>query len=198
VKRLRPVLVSLMLAFGLLLTAYPVFAAEEGGQESPLTATFQWINFAVVAGALIWVFMKITPKIFAARAVQISSAIDEAAKIKAAADAQRRDAEQRLANLGREIEQLRADAARDAAAEAARIQAATKDEAAKIDRSAHMELDAAARTARLDLRALATRLSITRAEALLRSEMTPAAEDGMFATFLSDISRPGGQAGRSN
>ncbi|HMD33088.1 MAG TPA: ATP synthase F0 subunit B [Candidatus Acidoferrales bacterium] len=192
-RRLRAVLVPVLLACGfLLLAAHPVWAAEEAEEASPLTTVFQWINFAVVAGVFGWLLVKKAPAFFSARSSQIASAIDEAAKVKAQADAQRREAEQRLANLAREIEELRAAAARDAVAEAARIQAATKEEAAKIDRSAKMELDAAARGARIELRELATRLSIERAEAVLRTQMTPAAEDGMFAAFLGDL------AGRRN
>lgn len=198
-KRLRASLLTLLLACGLLLIAvHPVFAAEEGQEPSPLTVVFQWINFAVVAGVFGWLLVTKAPGFFAARAAEISSAISEAGKVKDQADALRREVEAKLANLGKEIEALRADAARDAAAEAARIQAATKEEAAKIDRSAHMELEAATRGARIELRALATRLSIGRAEALLRAEMTPAAEDGMFNAFVGDLAHPGGQAGRRN
>ena len=192
-KRLRHAILVAIAACGLLLLAtHPVFAAEEGGGESPLTPYFQWINFAIVAGAIAWVLIKKAPPVFAARATQIASAIEEAGKVKAQADAQRRDAEQRLANLAAEIEQLREAARRDAAAEVQRIYAAAKVEAEKIHAAARMEVDAAARGARIELRALATRLSIERAEAVLRSEITPAAEDGMFATFLGEL------AGRPN
>lgn len=190
-RRLRSALLALLLALGFaLVVAHPVFAAEEGGEEnSPLGTTFRWINFAVVAGFLGWLVASKAPAFFAGRASVIASAIEEAEKIKAEADARRREAEQRLANLGKEIEEIRAAAVRDAAAEAARIRDAAKEEAAKIDRSAHMELEAAERGARMELRVLATKLSITRAEAVLRAEMTPAAEDGMFASFLGDLAR---------
>jgi F-type H+-transporting ATPase subunit b len=191
VRRLRAVFLLVFLSCGLLfVAARPVMAAEEG--ESPLTPVFQWINFAVVAGVVGWLLVTKAPGFFAGRAREVASAIEEAGKVKAKADALRREAEERLAHLGREIEELRAAAVRDAAAEAARIQAATKEEAAKIDRSARMELEAATRGARNELRALATKLSIARAEAALRTEMTPVAEDGMFAAFLGDL------AGRRN
>jgi F-type H+-transporting ATPase subunit b len=188
-RRLRAAIPPILLACGLaLLAAHPVFAAEEGGESSPLTGVFQWINFAIVAGAIVWVLVKKAPGAFAARAREIGAAIEEAAKVKAQADAQRREAEQRLANLASEIEEMRAEARREAAAEAGRIQAATQEEAAKIERSARMEVEAAGRSARAELRALASRLSLERAEAVLRAEITPAAEDGMFATFLGELS----------
>jgi len=199
VKRLHRVILPALIACGLLLLiAHPALAPEEGGKASRLTWDFQWVNFAIVAGAIAWVLIKKAPPFFAARASQIASAIEEAGKVRAQADAQRKEAVERLANLGSEIEELRAAARRDAAAESQRILAAAKEEATKIHAAARMEVDAAARGARIELRALATRLAIARAEAVLRAEITPAAEDGMFASFLGELARPGGQAGRPN
>jgi len=194
-RRLRVLLVVMLLACGLvLLAAHPVFAAEEGGESSGITSVFQWMNFIIVAAVVVWLLMKKAPGYFAGRARQIVSAIQEAGKAKEKAEAQRREAEQRLANLGAEIEEMRAAARRDAEAEAARIRVAAKQEAEKIERAAHIEVQAAARSARIDLRALATRLSIESAEALLRVQITPAAEDGMFSTFLGELAQPGGPA----
>jgi len=198
-RRLRSAAAVILLACGLvLLAAHPAFAAEEGGESSGLTSVFHWLNFAIVAGVLVWLLATKAPGYFAGRAKEIVSAIQEAGKAKEKAEAQRREAEQRLANLGAEIEELRAAARRDAQAEVTRILAAAKQEAEKIERAGHMEVDAAARSARIDLRALATRLSIEHAEALLRVQITPAAEDGMFATFLGELAQPGGQARRPN
>jgi len=93
---------------------------------------------------------------------------------------------------------MQAAARRDAAAEAQRIQAAAKEEAAKVHAAARMEVEAAVRGAQIELRRLTTHLSIERAEAVLRAEMTPATDEGMFANFLGEIARPGEQAGRPN
>ena len=198
-KRLRSLLLPALAACGLLLlAAHPVFAAEEGAEGSWLFRVFQWINFAIVAGAIGWLLVKKAPPFFAARGAQIASAIEEAGKVKAQAEAQRTEALQKLANLGSEIAQMQAAARRDAAAEAQRIQAAAKEEAAKVHAAARMEVEAAVRGAQIELRRLTTYLSIERAEAVLRAEMTPAADEGMFANFLGEIARPGGQAGRPN
>lgn len=189
-KRCRTAVLRVILAgVMVVLAAHPAFAAEEGGEESALTVVFKWINFAVVAGVFGWLLVNKAPGFFAGRARRIASAIEQAAQVKAQADAERREAEHRLANLPREVEELRAAALRDAAAEAQRIQSATREEAAKIERAAQMEVEAAARGARIELRALASRLSIERAEAVLRTEITPATEDDMFAAFLGELSR---------
>ena len=182
----------------LLLAAQPLWAAQEEGAKGGYFTAFQFINFALVAGAIIWVLVKKAPAFFAARAAEIGSAIDEGSKVKAQAEARRDEAKKRLANLASEVEELRAAALRDAAAEAERIQAATREEAAKIERAAQAEVDAALRSARHELRAVAARLSVERAEALLRAEMTPGAEEGIFNTFLGELAPPGSPAGRPN
>ena len=187
-----------LLAAGLLLAVQPVFAAEESTAVSPLNFVFQWINFAVVAGAIAWVLVKKAPGFFAARAAQIASAIDEAARIKQQAEAQRDEAVRRLANLPAEIEGLSALSRRDAAAEAERIHAATAEEAAKIERAAQAEVEAAARSASLELRVLAAKLSIERAETVLRAEMSATAEDGIFTAFLGELGTSEGLSGRLN
>ena len=165
-KRLRWACLPVFLLAASLLPAPPLHAAEEGAAPSPLTSIFQWINFAIVAGAIGWLLIKKAPGYFAARAAQIASAIDEGARLKAQAEARRREAEQRLANLAGELDELRASSRKDAAAEAERIHAATLDEAAKIERAAQAEVEAAARSAGQELRALAAKLSIERAEAV--------------------------------
>ena len=197
-KRFRCLVIPGFITASLFLAAQPVFAAEEGGAASPLTVAFQWLNFAIVAGGIGWLLLKKAPGYFAARAAQIASAIEEAARRKAEAEERRRDAEQRLANLASEIEGLRASSRKDVAAEAERIRAATRDESAKIERAAQAEVEAAARSSGQELRALAARLCIERAEVVLRAEMTPAAEAGIFTTFIGELASPSGRAGSPN
>ena len=99
--RLRGFLSATSVLFVLLFTAAMAHAAEEGGNAATEKATeiFKWINFAIVAGLLIWVFGKKLPAVFGKRAEVISSAITNATSAKAAADAQLREAESKLANL---------------------------------------------------------------------------------------------------
>src|SRR5205807_1388707 len=83
------------------------------------TEIFKWINFAIVAGLIVWVFGKLLPPVFRKKAEAISSAIRIATNAKAAADAQLREAETRLANLEKEVAELRAYAEKEGAAEPA-------------------------------------------------------------------------------
>src|SRR5882724_2655258 len=106
-------------------------AAEEGGNAATerTTEIFKWINFAIVAGVIVWVFGKLLPPVFRKRAETVSSAVTNATSAKAAADAQLREAESRLANLQKEVAELRAFAERESAAEVERLRAATESDA---------------------------------------------------------------------
>jgi len=99
--RNRRVLFAAGVLFVLLFAAVSAHAAEESGNAALERATeiFKWINFAIVAGVIVWVFGKKLPPVFRKKAEAIRSAIANATNAKAAADAQLREAETRLANL---------------------------------------------------------------------------------------------------
>jgi len=164
-------------------------AAEEGGNAAVERATeiFKWINFAIVAGVLAWVFGKLLPPVFRKKAEAISSAITNATNAKAAADAQLRDAETRLANLQKEVAELRAYAERESVAEVGRLRAATQNDALKIAAAARAEIEAAERAARLELKALAANLAVDGAESLIAKQLTPQAQESLISNFVKSL-----------
>jgi F-type H+-transporting ATPase subunit b len=177
--------VFLVLLFGVVAAR----AAEEGGNAATERATeiFKWINFAIVAGVLVWVFVKLLPPVFQKNAEAVSSAITVATSAKAAADAQLRDAENRLANLQKEVAELRANAAKEAAAEVERLRAATQSDTQKIASAAKAEIEAAERAARLELKALAANLAVDGAESLLTKQLTPQAQESLISNFVKSL-----------
>jgi F-type H+-transporting ATPase subunit b len=164
-------------------------AAEEGGTAAVERATeiFKWINFAIVAGVLVWVFGKLLPPVFRKKAEAISWAISNATNAKAAADAQLRDAETRLANLQKEVAELRTYAERESMAEVERLRAATRNDAQKIAVAARAEIEAAERAARLELKALAANLAVDGAESLIAKQLTPQAQDSLISNFVKSL-----------
>jgi len=164
-------------------------ASEEGGNTATERATeiFKWINFAIVAGAIVWVFGKKLPPVFQKRAGAVSSAITSATSAKAAADAQLREAETRLANLQKEVAELRAYAEKEAAAEVERLRAATLSDMQKIAAAAKAEIEAAERAARLELKALAANLAVDGAESLLAKQLTPKAQESLISNFVKSL-----------
>src|SRR5436309_6380566 len=122
--------ISIGLAGVLFLAALTAHAAEEGANANErANEIFKWINFAIVAGLLAWVFLKLTPPFFRKNAEFIGSAITKATAAKAEADRQLREAEEKLSRLQQEVAQLRATAERESAAEGERIRASTKSDA---------------------------------------------------------------------
>jgi len=105
----------------------------------------------------------------------------------AAADAQLHDAETKLANLEKEVAELRAFAEREAAAEVERIRMATRSETEKIAAAAKAEIGAAERAARLELKALAAKLAVEGAESLLTKQLIAQVQAGLVSNFVKSL-----------
>jgi F-type H+-transporting ATPase subunit b len=173
----------------LLFTAISGHAAQEGGNAGTERANeiFKWINFAIVAGLIAWVFLKLTPPFFRKDAETISSAISKATAAKAEAERQLREAEEKLAKLEREVAQLRATAQREMAAETERLTAITQSDREKVKLAAKAEIEAAERAARLELKKIAANLAVDGAESLLTAELTPRVQESLVAAFVKSL-----------
>jgi F-type H+-transporting ATPase subunit b len=188
-KRNRRIFIAASSLFMVIFAAVSARAAEEGGNPAMERATevFKWINFAIVAGFILWLCLKKAPAFFTGRAAAISSAITKATAAKAAADAQLREAETKFANLQKEVAELRAFAERESAAEVARLRAATQSDAQKIAAAAKAEIEAAERAARLALKALAANLAVDGAESLLAKQLNPQAQEALISHFVKSL-----------
>ena len=176
----------IVLFFCVILSAH---AAEEGGSSATEHASelFKWINFAIVAAFLIWLFAKYLPPKFRGNAEQISSAITKATAAKEEAERQVREAETKLANLKQEIAALQATAKKEAAEEGERIRALAQSDAKKVGVAAQAEIEAAERAARMELKALAASLAVDGAESLLAKQLTPAAQESLMDSFVKSL-----------
>ena len=180
----KPFAVALVI---LLFTAAGAHAAEEGGSTERANEIFKWINFAIVAGLLAWVFLKLTPSFFRKNAETISSAIGKATAAKAEADRRLREAEEKLAKLDQELAQLRATAQGEMAAEAERLRAATENDIQRVGLAEKAEIEAAERAARLELKVTAANLAVDEAETLLTKELTPKVQESLVAAFVNSL-----------
>ena len=173
----------------LLFAAMSTHAAEEGGNPATEHANeiFKWINFAIVAGLIAWVFLKLTPPFFRKNAETISSAITKATAAKAEADRQLREAEEKLARLEQQVAQLRATAQREMTIEAERLRAITQSDIQKIGLAAKAEMEAAERAARLELKVVAANLAVDGAESLLAKQLTLQAQESLVAAFVKNL-----------
>jgi len=126
------------------------------------------LNFAVIAGVIIWAGRKYLPGLFRDRTAAIQKAMREAQQASAEARRKLAEIEARLQKIDVEIATMRAAAEKEGAAEEARIQAAAEHDARKIVASAEQEIAAAAKAARRQLTAHAADLAVGLAEKQIR------------------------------
>lgn len=181
--------VAAIFLFNFLLLAAPALAQEGEGSpaDSPTGWVFRWLNFAIVFGAIGYAMVKYAAPVFRRHADEISRQIAEGARAREAAERQRKEIEAKLAGLEAEVAEMRAEAKRDSEAEAQRLRALAREDAHKIELAAQAEIAAAERAARFELKALAARQAVERAEALLREELTPKAEAALFSAFVQEL-----------
>jgi F-type H+-transporting ATPase subunit b len=145
------------------------------------------LNFAVVAGLLIWLSKKNLPGFFRNRTTSIQKAMQEAQEASEEANRRLADIDARLSQLGVEIEKMRASAEAGAAAEEARIKAAAEEDARKIVESAEREIAAAAKSARRELKAYAADLAVSMA--IKQIKVDSVTDQGLIRNFANQLSR---------
>lgn len=176
-----------LLFFAMFAGAGSVRAAEEGAAPQHFSEIFKWINFAIVAAVILWVFARKLPPVFRRNAENIGSAITRATAAKEEADRQLRGAEAKLANLQKEVAALREEANQEAAAESERIRMAMRSDEQKIAAAAKGEIEAAERAARMELKQLAAKLAVDGAESMVVKQLTPAVQDSLISSFVKTL-----------
>lgn len=192
-KSFRP---TLALASGVLLAfvfqSLPLLAAEGAAPDpadSPTGLIFRWLNFVLVFGAIGYLVAKYGGAFFSAHAKEISARIVEATAVKAEADRELSAAQAKLAQLDRDVADLRAAAQKSWAAEAERLRASGAAEIAKIQQAARAELAASERAAQQQVRELAASLAVERAAALVGARMNSEIRAKMFQSFLGELGK---------
>jgi F-type H+-transporting ATPase subunit b len=137
---------------------------------SPETASLLsfLFNFGVIVGIFVWATRKHLPGAFRARTAAIQKAMQEAQKTSEEARRRLAEVEARLMRLDGEIGMMRNAAEKEAAAEEARIHAATEEDARKMLESAQQEIAATVKAARRELMAYAGELAVGLAQKQIR------------------------------
>jgi F-type H+-transporting ATPase subunit b len=177
-------------AFSVMLFAAGAARAEEDTNNARTQSAqeiFKWINFAIVAGAAVWLFGKVLPPKFRGNAEKINSAIAKATEAKAESDRLLREAEHKLANLEKVVAALQSEAQAQTRNEVERLRAATQADEEKIAAAVIAEVAAAERAARLELKALAAQLAVDGAESLLAKQLTPKVQESLVSAFVKTL-----------
>ena len=143
----------------------------EGHSESPLSSLWKWLNFIVLFGGLGWYLRKPLGDFLNARAKGIEDGLANAQEAKRTALLKSAEIQSRLAQLDREIQQLKDLAAQEAEQERARILESARQEAQKILELASREIEGLKKSARLELKAYVAELAVKLAEERLRTSV---------------------------
>jgi F-type H+-transporting ATPase subunit b len=185
-----------MLRLNRLLAASAFSAAALWAQESenakPDMTLWQWLNFAILAWVLVWLFRKYGAPALRERSQQIETDLAAGQKAKAEADARAAEVEARLAGLEKEIRAMRSNAAAERDREADRIRSESKQEIARIQKQSALELESLGKNALLEVQHAAARLALELAEEKLRARMSPDLQTTLIDGFLKDL--PGGNS----
>ncbi len=143
------------------------------------------LNFAIVAGVVVWFSKKNLPAMFRGRTASIQKSLAEARAASEDANGRLAEIESRLGRLGEEIGRMQATAEKSAAAEEERIKAAAAEDARRIIESAQQEIAAAAKAARRELTAHAADLAVTLASQQIRVDAST--DQALVRRFTKDL-----------
>lgn len=165
-------------------------AAAEHHDEGDPMILWKWVNFGILAIGLGYLAAKNLPPFFASRTAEIQQGIAEAAKLKASAEAKAAEMEKRMAQLGAEIESLRANGRQELAAEGDRIRKETADAVAKVQSSATAEIESVTKAARQELKVFSAQLAVDLAEQRIRGRVA-GGEAALVDKFIRNLETKG-------
>jgi F-type H+-transporting ATPase subunit b len=133
----------------------PAAATQESEAEHPqgglLSIVARWVNFAVLAGTLVYLLRSPIRGYLDDRGAQIRRDLVDAAEMKETAATQIAEIDRKMTALPGELEALRAQGAQEIAAEEARIRQAAAAERDRLLEQARREIDWQVKVAERDL-----------------------------------------------
>jgi F-type H+-transporting ATPase subunit b len=176
-----------------LLAAAVAFAAEEGGtgHGGPVIPwgeiVKQAINFAILAGVLVYFLRKPLASFLKERSELLRKSIDDAAKTRSEAAQKLAAIEARTARLADEIAQMNAKMDAEAAVEAQVLRDTATAEIARIRTQAGFTGEQEVKKARQELQKEASLLSARAAEELVRKTLSPEDQERLVRENLEKI-----------
>ncbi len=160
--------------------------------QEPAARLFEWLNFAVMAGVILFVAGKYLPKTFRTNREQIRGQLVEARIATEHAKEQLDEIEKRLAKLDEEVAAIRRQAEKESVDDEARIKASIAAERDRIVAASTRDIAAAANTAQRELKRFAAELAMDRAAQ--RLELTADDDRALVQEFSQSLgARNGGK-----
>ncbi len=162
-----------------------------GMKPATASSAFEWLNFAILAGAILYALGKALPKYFNGRTATIQKNIVEARVATEEANLRLAGVEARLSKLDGEIAAIKAESEREAAAEAERVKTQMEQEKQRILQAAEQEISAASAQAGRNLRAYAAEIAVDRAAQ--RLEISADDDRALIQSFAARLTAAGGK-----
>ncbi len=182
----------LLLLAGLAVTGFASEGAEgaHGSHAALQMKDFIWrvINFAMLAGLLIWGMRKAkVGQLLADRQAGIEKALKEAVQAREAAEKKYAEYSDKLSRATKEIDEIYASIKKEGELEKERIIAEAKDSAEKIKKQAEQSAAREVLKARAELQAEAARLAVQLAEQSLRENVGKEDQNRLVGEYLTKV-----------
>jgi F-type H+-transporting ATPase subunit b len=165
-------------------------AGEHGGEHhgiDPGTLGLQVLNFGVLLFLLIKFGGGAINKSLRARHEQLKADLDEANRLREAAEARFKLQEKRLANLEQELEAMRQAILKEAEYEKTRIIAAAEEKSKRVQDDTRFQLEQQVKEAELRFRAEVAQAALKIADELLRRSVNTADEQRLIQSFVAEL-----------
>lgn len=183
---MRPLLAVAFLAVAALAAASEEAAGHGAG--IPWTDLLkQLVNFAILAGALVYFLKKPISSFLKDRSEQLRKSIEDAARAREAAAAKLSDIEKRMAALPEEIAGMNRTMEAEAGEEARRIREAAQVEIERVRTQARFAAEQEVKKARQELRREAAGLAIGAAEEIVKKAITPEDQERLARENIEKI-----------
>ena len=148
---------------------------------------FALINFGIFLAIMFRLAWKPLKQFMADRHDEIAKNLDEAAKLRAAAEATLKQYEQKISGIDREVDTLLAQIKKEAEAEKVRIMAAAEADAKRLKEDAERQIAAEIDRARRELRRGVIEAAVAAAEESLKKNIAADDQRKMAEKYVADV-----------
>lgn len=171
----------------LILQAGALLQTGESGSQPSHKELLKWINFLILAAALIYLLRKPLARFFAERLDTIHEGLEEGRRALAASDAMLAEIEAKLKQLEQEIADFRAHSQLEMQAERDRLRQAAERDARRVMDFAQAQIEAAVRAAKLDLKRYAAGRALEQAESVIRRRLDEPMSHQLVSEFVAEL-----------
>ena len=165
--------------------------AEHGAEHGDPLLPYKFLNFAVLASGLGYVFVKVGIPALHGQQSAITENLTASARKAEEAAREAAAIEARISNLDHELAGIRAKAKEELNAEAARLGLETEAHLEKVQQSAAIEIESAAKHVRGELKAYTADLALNLAAEKLRARLDTPAQTRLADRFIQRLEAQG-------